>query len=163
MGNMDNKMNDYDMEHILYMRAQLEHLFFKGFVRQYELPKGIKPTHAITMVILFFHPNESMSKLSNNINMEKGSITTVVDKLTKLGYVKSERSQKDRRVYNLNLTEKGYEFAEQFTSNHEAYIGSLIDKLDGDKKDDFFEAIETISNALEQLGSNLNRHKKNSK
>ncbi|MCH4886529.1 MarR family transcriptional regulator [Acidaminobacter sp. JC074] len=157
------KFSEHDMEHIMYMRAQMEHLFFRGFIKEYDLPKGVKQSHAITMIILYFHPNESMSKLSKGLNMEKGSITTVVDKLVKLGYAVSERSTSDRRVYHINLTETGMAFAKKFTSDHKAYIGSLMDQLDQESRDEFFKAAGVISKTLERLGADFYREKCDSK
>ncbi len=62
-----------------------------------------------------------------NINMvTQGWITGVVDKMEKNGYVKRDRSQNDRRVINISITEKGTEFFKHIAELHLNYIAMTL-------------------------------------
>lgn len=133
------------------MRGAIEQTFFRSFEKQYELPKGLNFSHAITMIFIKFHPHAAMSEISHRLHLERGSFTTVADKLIRNDYVISERGTKDRRVYHLNLTEKGETFVKDFKEEHDSFILSILDTLDGETKDKFFDAVEFISNTINGL------------
>ncbi len=70
--------------------------------------------HIILLILLYsdYSGNEIMStELSYFLGLEKHSITSLVNSLSKRGLVKRQRSRKDRRVINLKLTGKGRELA----------------------------------------------------
>ncbi|MCD8035786.1 MAG: winged helix DNA-binding protein [Clostridiales bacterium] len=49
----------------------------------------------------------NMSAIAGKLNITVGSLTTSMSSLVKKGYVVRQRSDKDRRVVNIRLTEKG--------------------------------------------------------
>lgn len=137
-----------DIRMIFMMKSAIEHTMFKAFIRNYNFPEGLNPTHLFTIMNLNFLKSSSMSFLSHRLNMEKGSFTTVANKLIKLGYVKSDRSEKDKRIYELSLTDKGRELAEDFGGKHRRYITGLMDELDDQKRKEFFKAMDTVTKTL---------------
>ena len=138
-------------ETLLILRAQMEYIIFKEFIKGYDMPDGLKQAHIMTILKLKHIKMVSMSELSYALNMEKSSVTSVADKLLALGYIKSERSKEDRRVYHIKLTKKGEEFAEIFSQKHMEYISENLDELDSSSREKFFESIEFISNTFNKL------------
>ncbi|HEY8888684.1 MAG TPA: MarR family transcriptional regulator [Clostridium sp.] len=49
----------------------------------------------------------SMKEIGQLVGKDKSTITALVNKLLKLGYVQKEKCQKDRRITYIILTEKG--------------------------------------------------------
>lgn len=74
--------------------------------------EGLAPVHGDILLALFFHHQISMQELATLIDRKKSTITTLVEKLIRLGYVKKERSETDNRSYLISLTPKGKELKE---------------------------------------------------
>ncbi len=68
------------------------------------------------------------SDLGKNIFKSGGNITMVVDNLEKNGLVRRERSEKDRRVINVYLTEKG---GKLFSEVLPVYIKAMEEEMNG--------------------------------
>lgn len=69
--------------------------------------------------------NASMGEIAAKLMVTIGTLSTSVNRLVQKGYVHSERSELDRRVVLLSLTEKGNEaFA-----IHEAFHDNMISKI----------------------------------
>jgi len=139
------------LKKLIQLRGSIEHVIFKSFIKEYPLPEKLSQSHAVTIMILNHHKGESMSKLSKMVGMEKGSFTSVADRLIKLGYVVSERSEKDRRRYILKLTDKGVEFAKTFGKNHEKYIEAQIGALNDNDEKEFVDTVDTLLEKFEVL------------
>ena len=138
-------------ETLLMLRAQIEYIIFKEFIRNHDIPDGLKQVHVMTMLKINYKKVVSMSELSYALNMEKSSITSVADKLLALDYIYSERSLDDRRVYHLKLTKKGLEFADLFSKKHMEYIETIFDELDLDTRNKLYDSIDFISSTFNTL------------
>ena len=79
----------------------------------------------------------SMTELCAKLNIEKGSLTSMIDDLSKKGYVYREKNLKDRRKYMIVITEEGKQIAADFTEK-------LSNDLDTDEREKYLEAIETL-------------------
>lgn len=69
--------------------------------------KGIVPSHGDVMVQLFVNGDCNMSDLARRVRRSKSTLTVLVDKLEKLGYVKKQPDPSDNRGVVVTLTEKG--------------------------------------------------------
>ena len=67
----------------------------------------LNKTHMKTLMIIYIENNPYMTKVCYHMNMEKGSLTPVIDRLIQLKLVERRRSSEDRRKVNLHLTEVG--------------------------------------------------------
>lgn len=68
----------------------------------------------------------NMSEIASRLNITVGSLTTSMNQLVKKGYAQRTRSEKDRRVVYISLTEKGvraYRHHEKF--HHEMMEAAL--------------------------------------
>lgn len=133
----------------MQLKGALEQLVFKDFLHQYDFPKGLNPTHIKTLMSLYIHGSAPMSELSRMLNLEKGSFTPVANKLIKEEFIKKERNQTDKRIYELMLTEKGEKIAKEFSTAHRKYLTDLVKQVED--LDGFLEAINTVTNSLEQI------------
>lgn len=67
-------------------------------------------SHADIMAVLNIFGELSMSEISGMINRDCSTVTALVSKLEKMGYVRQRRSESDRRSSLCSLTEKGKAF-----------------------------------------------------
>ena len=76
--------------------------------------EGLVPSHGDILVCLYKNGKMTMKDIANCIHRTKPTVTVLVDKLEKLGYLKREASQKDSRYTNIVLTQKGEDFKPTF-------------------------------------------------
>lgn len=75
---------------------------------------GLVPSHGDILFCLYKNGKMTMKDIANRIHRTKPTVTVLVNKLEKLGYLKREASANDSRCTNLVLTEKGESFKEIF-------------------------------------------------
>lgn len=68
---------------------------------------NLAPSHGEILVHLYQKDGLSIRELTEKINRTQPTVTVLVDKLKKLGYVDKIKSQTDSRVSHIYLSEKG--------------------------------------------------------
>lgn len=76
--------------------------------------EGLVPSHGDILVCLYKNGKMTMKDIANCIHRTKPTVTVLVDKLEKLGYLKREASDEDSRSTNIVLTQKGKDFQATF-------------------------------------------------
>src|SRR4030066_210579 len=76
---------------------------------------GIEGTPIQVMLLFFLHRNDglSLTQISQGLMLENPTVTGLIDRLEKSGYVKRSDHPNDRRVYLIHLTEKGNKVAKK--------------------------------------------------
>lgn len=74
----------------------------------------IAPSHGDILATLFKYGECSMSDIANSIHRDRSTVTALVNKLIKLGYIYSRKDVKDSRSTIIFLTEKGKELEPGF-------------------------------------------------
>ncbi len=75
----------------------------------------IEVTPIQVMLLFFLQKNDgsSLTQISQGLMLENPTVTGLIDRLEKLGYVKRSDHPNDRRVYLVHLTEKGNMIADK--------------------------------------------------
>ncbi len=76
--------------------------------------EGIVTSHGDILYALFKTEKLTMAEIANKIGKDKSTVTALINKLMKLGYVVKERSTEDTRVVYVALTSKGRELEPTF-------------------------------------------------
>ena len=71
----------------------------------------------------------TFSELAEKLEVTKPSVTTLVAKLIRMGYVKKLQSNQDRRVYHIVLDAKGEQFTEMHANLHRLIAQHLTANL----------------------------------
>jgi len=76
---------------------------------------GIAVTPIQVMLLFFLQKKDgsSLTQISQGLMLENPTVTGLIDRLEKLGYVKRSDHPNDRRVYMVYLTEKGSKVAKK--------------------------------------------------
>jgi MarR family 2-MHQ and catechol resistance regulon transcriptional repressor len=146
------------LNNIFELHATMDHKIFKDFIKAYPMPDKLNHRHMRAIINLYFVEKASMTEISQRLSIEKGSFTPVADKLIKLGYIINERSQKDRRVYEMSLTPKGKELAKDFVETHNDYITDLFSKLSQEELKAFSDALELVTVTLKKISNDSTTH-----
>jgi DNA-binding MarR family transcriptional regulator len=74
---------------------------------------GVEVTPIQVMLLFFLQKNNglSLTQISHGLMLENPTVTGLIDRLEKSGYVKRSDHPNDRRVYLIYLTEKGRKVA----------------------------------------------------
>jgi DNA-binding MarR family transcriptional regulator len=68
---------------------------------------GVTPIQVMLLFFLQKKDGSSLTQISQGLMLENPTVTGLIDRLEKLGYVKRSDHPTDRRVYLVYLTEKG--------------------------------------------------------
>lgn len=88
------------------------------------------------------HP---MSVIANKLEITVGTLTIAMNNLVKKGYATRERSESDRRVVLIGLTEKGLEAYEHHRVFHEEMITYTVSTLSDQESDVLTESLIKIT------------------
>ncbi len=74
---------------------------------------GVEVTPVQVGLLFFLQKNDgsSLTQISQGLMLENPTVTGLIDRLEKLGYVKRSDHPNDRRVYLIHITEKGNKVA----------------------------------------------------
>ncbi len=100
------------IKYISRLRENIETLLTKR-IEKTEV-KGLVSSHGNILVQLYEEDKQAMSKIAARIGRCKSTLTVLVDKLEKIGFITREADSYDTRIKKLCLTEKGKEFQEVF-------------------------------------------------
>lgn len=93
----------------------------------------------------------TMSSVAKKLKITAGSLTTAVNALVRKAYVKRERSEEDRRVVYIALTEKGEKAFYHHEQFHRQMTNAVIEKLDDEEIDALVKMLKDISAFFQKL------------
>ena len=117
---------------------------YLNYLKQYSGLYDVNKTQLRALVFMKNYGEISMTELCAKLNIEKGSLTSRIDDLSKKGYVYREKNLKDRRKYMIVITEEGKKIAADFTEKLSNDLEAKFFKLDTDEREKYLEAIETL-------------------
>ena len=88
---------------------------------------------------------KNMSSIAKGLKITVGSLTTAMNSLVKKQYVERFRSEEDRRVVFVKLTEKGIKAYRHHEEYHRRMIREILDRLDGEQLSVLLETLDILS------------------
>ena len=117
-------------------------------LKEYAANINVNRTQLRALVFINNSGEITMTDLCEKLNIEKGSLTTMVDDLTKKGYLTRTRDLRDRRKYILNLTDSGEEIAKDFLE----YLGNRLEskflQFSEEDRDKFMYSIKNLEELI---------------
>lgn len=92
--------------------------------------EGLVPSHGDIMVQLFAHQPMAMQELARAVNRDPSTVTALVGKLVRAGYVTTARSAADGRVIEVSLTDKGAALRRDFDAISERLVDTQMQSID---------------------------------
>ena len=89
---------------------------------------------------------KNMSSVARLVDVTVGTLTIAINNLVKKGYVMRVRSEEDRRVVLISLSEKGKAAYEHHRQFHQKMVGAVLEDLNQ-------EETLVLTNALKKLSS----------
>lgn len=91
-------------------------------------------TEIFTMLLLDRNKQVTMSELVEYINSPMSTATGIIDRLVKNGYIKRERSESDRRIVVIELTDTGSLLIKNLKNLISKYLKLIFDDLSEEEK-----------------------------
>lgn len=88
---------------------------------------------------------KNMSSIARKLNITVGSLTTAMNSLVNKKYVERRRSEKDRRVVFVKLTEKGIKAYKHHEDYHRQMTQAVVDKLDETELPVLLKTLDALS------------------
>lgn len=110
---------------------------------------SIKEMHTIDVIGKF--PEATPSKVSKELMVTLGTVTTSLNNLERKGYVERIRSDQDRRVVYLHLTKKGRLVHRLHKRFHKAMVEKIIDGMSSAEVEVMGRGLTNLYQFLEDL------------
>lgn len=109
---------------------------------------GVTPMHHRALAYVYRFPGTTQQEMVNNTGRDKAQITRLLNELEKKGLVSRSRDDTDKRVFRLQLTEKGMDAFLKLKQYEDAVMTTLL-------KDFPDEELEQLKHSLVKMRSNL--------
>ncbi len=123
-------------------------------IEQSDLRKGyfndLSVTEIHTIEAIGMYVPRNMSEVARDIGITLGTLTKAISNLVKKGYVERKRSEKDRRVVNVDLTKKGKLAYRIHAKFHRDIIRETIDGLDEKEKNTLVDVLEKLNFSIKE-------------
>ncbi len=108
--------------------------------------EGIVTSHGDIMYALFKKPRQTMAEIAEKIGKDKSTVTALVGKLVRLGYVTKERGTEDTRVVYVTLTNKGYKLEPIFQAISNEVLDVFYLDISENEKEELIRILNKIYN-----------------
>ena len=110
----------------------------------------IPASHWMTMSILDKNGKMKVGDLSSILGLSNSTVSGILDRLEKQGFVERERSTEDRRVVWVKTTQKFKDSLKKHFKEAEKQFENLLSKATEDEIDKVLEGFETLKRILER-------------
>jgi len=110
--------------------------------------KNIVPSHGTVLYLLYQRDEVTMKEIADYAHKTKPTVTVLVNKLEKLGYVFREKSSVDNRICYIRLTGEGHKLKPVFERVSKSLNERVYKNLDT-------KECEIVENVLEKILKNL--------
>lgn len=95
----------------------------------------ITSTQLMVLRKLAMHPDIGITELADLLHLGNSAASGVVDRMVKAGLITRQRSQSDRRIFKLAVTDKGQEIRERSKQSMRKHLQPLSDIPSEDVKE----------------------------
>lgn len=118
---------------------------------QFFQDNGLNPTEFAVLELLYHKGRQPLQKIGNKILLASGSITYVIDKLEKRGYLARISCPSDRRITYAEITDEGTKFMDELFPKHEQQLHKLTNALSTEEKDLAIELLKKLGLSIKDL------------
>ena len=137
-------MDHYEVFHdiLVNLFQEIMDIEGKGLITSEFKDISVNDMHIINAVGI--REQKNMSTVARELNVTVGTLTIAVNNLVKKGYIQRMRSQEDRRVVLISLTEQGKKAYYHHKDFHEKMVLAVLKGLN-------VEETEALTKALTKL------------
>lgn len=118
-------------------------------VQKHIVSHGLNPTEFGVLELLYHKGETPLQQIGEKILITSGSITYVVDKLEKKGFLCRKACPNDRRITYAAITEKGKGFLQEMFPSHADMIHQAVSGLSEDEKKSAIQLLKKLGLSAE--------------
>lgn len=96
--------------------------------------------------------SKNMSAIAKALSVTVGTLTIAINNLVKKGYVNRVRSEEDRRVVLISLSEKGNKAFDHHKNFHEEMVEATLKDLNVEETKVLVRALQNLSTFFKEYG-----------
>lgn len=127
--------------------------FYLEDIKKFISDKNVNKTQLRALTFIKNYGAINMTELCNMLNIEKGSLTTMIDDLVEKGYVERVNDKKDRRRYIIVMTEAGDVLSDNFMTYLKGSLEQKIGRIGMEKMGSLVASMENIINITESISA----------
>jgi DNA-binding MarR family transcriptional regulator len=105
------------------------------------------PSHGNILTALYENNGSlTMKKIAEITGKDKSTVTPLIDKLLELGYITKEKDEKDKRITNIMLTNKGNEIKDKYTAISKDVRTKAYNNFSEEEKETFLRLLKKLNN-----------------
>ncbi|WP_339230953.1 MarR family transcriptional regulator [Oceanobacillus sp. FSL K6-2867] len=127
---------------------------YRAIMEQAEMDiksKGLNLTDFAVLELLFHRGKQPLQKIGDKILMTSGSITYIVNKLEKKGYLIREASPDDGRVTYARISNQGRELLSTIFPTHWDNIKMIMNGLSDEEKETAIELLKKLGTTIKKI------------
>jgi len=120
--------------------------FIESQIREKEF-EGLIPSHGNILTNLYDNQDKmTMKEIAQRIGRDKSTVTALVNKLVKLGYLTKVNSEKDHRTVYVELTEKGLRMESKYRKISEEVVYRAYNEFTQEEVDELLRLLKKLNN-----------------
>ena len=127
---------------------------FQLFERDQIKVHGFTTTQCYTLLEIDKSGSITMNELSERMNLNSSTMTRIMDTLVRDGYTQRQKSDEDRRLVLVSLSEKGKTSAGKLNDSVNGYYKKVIESIPEGKLDDILKSADLLVHAFEKSNPN---------
>ncbi|WP_332649607.1 MarR family winged helix-turn-helix transcriptional regulator [Lysinibacillus sp. 54212] len=135
----------------LFIVLSRAHKAISETTSQFFQQNGVNPTEFAVLELLYHKGRQPLQQIGSKILLASGSITYVVDKLEKRGYLSRVSCPNDRRVTYAEITQAGTQFMDEIFPRHEKHLHELMNVMTSEEKDTAIELLKKLGLSIKDL------------
>ncbi|MCM3717423.1 MarR family winged helix-turn-helix transcriptional regulator [Fictibacillus phosphorivorans] len=143
MGNKDLKSYVERLERVHYIVSKRLH-------PEIAIEKELTKTQFVLLKTLCVRNKWTVSKLAEYMGVKPSAITVGADRLYKRGFVRRYRSELDRRIVYLEITDEGHEILREAENERVSSISDYLNHLSPEELGTFIDIYEKLANGTQQ-------------
>jgi len=148
-------MKEDRIKETVKLQFEMIHLFHKNFARIFhqtgDSPYNLNKNQNRAIMIIGAIDNIMPTTLGKCLDLQKGSLTSMIDALEREGLVCRKGDPEDRRKTLISLTEKGKAYREWFVGELEKNTSEIFRRLDEEDILAYQESLKTMLATLKKL------------
>lgn len=148
-------MNDSEARELHDLLFGFMDMFHEKFLHRFrqrnESSSAMKKNHIKIIVMLYRFESLTSTEIAKMLDIEKGSVTTLIDQLTESGFVVRCDVAHDRRKSLILLTDSGKAQMEFIIDNHIQSMHELLRDVASNELDQFVDNLKSVVKFMNQL------------
>lgn len=143
ISNYNTNMNTNDIISLIAVIREKSNKFIIAEMNNRDM-KGLVTSHGDILSALFKYEVLTMKDISEKIQRDKSTVTTLVDKLVSFGYVTKEKDLKDGRTILVSLTDKGKEIKTDFEEISKELLSVVYNGIEEEEREQLVRTLRKI-------------------